>query len=228
MILLDGLLLDAELRSSEDLHAVVTRSPVERGPGVVDHVELEALSLDLSAVVSATPIGVAALGRATDTVSDAETRLRELRAQRTPFTVQRLRGNTITAEYPDMVFGSLSFPRSPSTGESLQIEARLVQIRLVDASRSSPPVATPTASRRRKRGARSATPVEPPIDREFRVDLDADDRAAQREFSEFRFDRDQSGSAGFAGSTTRSIPPRAEPPPTNLPGPRTAAGRWLL
>jgi hypothetical protein len=121
---INGVGLDVVVSETIDLQSDVTAYPVEDGEDVSDHVHNQPLVVVVEAIVSGTPIALAN-EREDNPVAQVRAALEEIRSRRQPFTYEG-----VHRIYKSMVFEALSFPRDPSTGNTLRISATMRQVNL--------------------------------------------------------------------------------------------------
>jgi hypothetical protein len=125
-----ALQLDALMVENLDLNAAPTRSEVEDGSIISDHVTLNPMKLTIEGVISNTPVSVKTfLGKTTvlsSPVQDAHKKLSELYRNRTPFDF--VGGLQV---YKGMVLTNYNPTRNSKTGSVLQFTASMEQIRTV-------------------------------------------------------------------------------------------------
>lgn len=129
---IDGYVIDCILSEEASTDDTITAYPMEDGANVADHVQLGPLMIELSLVVSDTPIGPAAQERRAGVVPSSEARdfIRALRAERRPFTYE---GSTGT--YERMMFTRIGEPRDSSTGAELVLDVTLGQVEIAQVRR---------------------------------------------------------------------------------------------
>lgn len=153
-----GFEIDATINEVHEFSATVTQSQIEDGSTISDHIIINPIRLNLEGVITETPIsfitsaltaGASALssnipskfGAAAATLGGASLSglltssrspddvykvLKELFEKREPFTV--VTGLTV---YDNMVFTSLSIPRSAQYGRAIKFSATLEQLKIV-------------------------------------------------------------------------------------------------
>lgn len=123
--------LDAILTESPEYAATPTRSPIETGANVTDHVTLEPEKLTIEGIVSNTPISLLRILSGVtfdDPAADAFTYLEDLYKNRQPFDfVGDLK------IYENMVITSFNPSRTPITGQTLQFSVSMERIRFADS-----------------------------------------------------------------------------------------------
>jgi hypothetical protein len=126
-----GLELDAIVLESPDYTATPTRSQVESGADITDHVTLSPEKLSIEGIVTNTPIGLFQSLKALTTqnaAQDAFDFLLKLYTERQPFNF--VGGFKV---YEDMVITNFSPSRTPTTGGVLQFRMSMEQIRFVES-----------------------------------------------------------------------------------------------
>lgn len=123
--------LDAILSESPEYNATPTKSPVETGANVTDHVTLDSERLMIEGIVSNTPISLLRILSGVtfdDPAADAFSYLEELYKNRQPFDfVGDLK------IYENMIITSFNPSKTPSTGQTLQFTIAMEQIQFVDS-----------------------------------------------------------------------------------------------
>jgi hypothetical protein len=124
-----GLELDATILESPQFTATATRSDVETGVDITDHVELDPQQLSIQGIVSNTPVSfLGGLIISGDPAQDALNFLLDLYRNREPFDF--VGGLQV---YSNMVITSFNPSRTPQTGKALQFTMTMQQIRIVDS-----------------------------------------------------------------------------------------------
>ena len=123
---------DASLEEVHDVKVDVTEHPVEKGAVISDHKKVRPPGLKITAVVSNTPIAIAATltvpGVGTRDV-DAWKQLKEAAAADGLVTVV-----TSLETYEDMAITSLSVPRNAAKGNSLEVTIDLKKMFTVESA----------------------------------------------------------------------------------------------
>jgi len=123
--------LDAILLESPEYIATPTKSPIETGANVTDHVTLDAEKLTIEGIVSNTPISLLRILSGVtfdDPAADAFSFLEELYRGRLPFDfVGDLK------IYENMIITSFSPSKTPATGQTLQFTIAMEQIQFADS-----------------------------------------------------------------------------------------------
>lgn len=115
-----GITLDATISEDHEFNSRVTNFPVEFGGDISDHIIKEPETLQITGVVSDTPLAIlASFNRSID----AFNRLIQIYENRERITV--ITGIRV---YTDMVMTSLQVPRSVQTGQSLTFVIELQKI----------------------------------------------------------------------------------------------------
>lgn len=123
--------LDATISESPEYNATPTRSEVESGANVSDHVTLAPETLTIEGMVSNTPIGVQQLlaGRQFgNPAQDAFLFLKKLYDERLPFDF--VGGLKV---YKSMVITNFSPSRTSTTGQALRFRMTMQQIKIVES-----------------------------------------------------------------------------------------------
>lgn len=123
--------LDATLLESPDYTATPTRSEVESGAEITDHVTLAPETLTIEGIVTNTPIGIQQLltGRQFgNPAQDAFLFIKKLYDDRLPFDF--VGGLKV---YTSMVITSFSPSRTSTTGQALRFRMTMQQIRVVES-----------------------------------------------------------------------------------------------
>jgi len=136
-----GIVVDASVAEEHVIENDVTENPVEDGAKITDHVQLKPAKLTIQGVITDYPFGFAVISNIQNIVNtvgnifgqgsrsiDAFNALLKLRESRQPFTVV-----TSLKKYDNLVFESLSVPRSAQTGNAIHFTAVLKQIRIVSS-----------------------------------------------------------------------------------------------
>lgn len=126
-----GLEMDAVVSESPEFKATPTKSPVERGAKITDHVSLEPRTLSVEAVVTSTPAVPFGSPRgliSPNAPADAHEYLKTLWETREPFTF--VGGFEV---YENMVLTSYTPMRSSKTGNDLEFRATMEQITIVSS-----------------------------------------------------------------------------------------------
>lgn len=127
-----GLELDAVMLESPDYTATPTRSPIESGADVTDHVNLSPEKLTIEGIVTNSPVGIfqSLRGLVSQNASqDAFNFIMKLYEDRLPFSF--VGGLKV---YKDMIITSFNPPRTPQTGQALEFRMTMEQIRFVESS----------------------------------------------------------------------------------------------
>lgn len=136
--------IDAVITRGHQFTAAVTRSEVEDGTSISDHVILDTADLTIEGVTSDTPVGLlegitTAVENVADVfgVGDGETRSQTAAAalEEAWRTKAELEVVTRLRTYTNMVIASLDWPESRETGASLSFRMRLTEIRKVSLQR---------------------------------------------------------------------------------------------
>jgi len=123
--------LEMDVVTSETffLTATPTRSLVESGANVTDHVALEPEKLSINAIVSNTPLGWGKLGtKFSNPAKQAREYLEAAYNTRQPFDF--VGGLKV---YKSRVITSLNFPRTAQTGMALEFSCTMESIRIVSS-----------------------------------------------------------------------------------------------
>lgn len=126
-----GLELDAVLLESPDFTASPTRSPVESGADVTDHVTLSPERLTIEGIVTNSPVGIFQTLRglvSANASQDAFDFIIKLYNDRLPFDF--VGGLKV---YKNMIITSFNPARSPNTGQALEFRMSMEQIRFVES-----------------------------------------------------------------------------------------------
>lgn len=126
-----GLELDALMLESPDYTATPTRSPVESGADITDHVSLSPEKLTIEGIVTNSPIGFLQSFRALTTgnaAQDAFEFIIKLFQDRLPFDF--VGGLKV---YRNMVITGFNPARIPSTGQALEFRMSMEQIKIVES-----------------------------------------------------------------------------------------------
>jgi hypothetical protein len=118
--------LDASLTENHTSRNEVTRFPVEKGVDTTDHVRRQPDSVTIRGVVSDHPItfgGGGANSRSAEAYQDVLTMLNE---------AQLINVVTTLREYDNMVIESLSVPRNPRRGNTVEFNLTLTEIKTVE------------------------------------------------------------------------------------------------
>lgn len=125
--------LDANLEETHEWTAQPTENPVEDGAPVADHVIEQSDKLRIRGFVSDAPLNISPELQGTIGAADAGSRtqpvfelLNKLIKKREVMTVY-----TKHAIYTNMVLSSVTIPRAPANGESIEFTAEFVNIRKV-------------------------------------------------------------------------------------------------
>ena len=119
--------MDVVSQETLTLTATPTRSLVESGADVTDHVALEPEKLGIEAIVSNTPLGWGKLGsKFSNPAKQAREYLEAVYQARQPFDF--VGGLKV---YRNMVITSLTFPRTAKTGMALEFSCTMESIRVV-------------------------------------------------------------------------------------------------
>lgn len=164
--------------------AQTTSNPVEKGEPVSDHVQRDPDTLQINGIISNASVR-GKLGTLLDRMADglslespvqqAFDKLYALMEDKRPMTVY-----TQYKIYPDMVLTSLSIPRSPESGESIEFNATFTHVRCVstmlvsseDAGISSENAESESTSRQSSSEAnRGKVPTEP-VSQDVEADAD--------------------------------------------------------
>lgn len=127
-----GLELDVVVSESPSYKATPTKSPVESGAKITDHVLLEPLTLDIEGIVTLTPALPPGSLRgliSPNAVADAHKYLKRLREKREPFTFV---GSLEV--YENMILTSYNPGRTSKNGTALEFHATMEQIVIVTGS----------------------------------------------------------------------------------------------
>lgn len=123
--------LDAILSESPEYNATPTKSPIETGANVTDHVTLEPERLTIEGIVSNTPISLLRILSGVtfdDPAADAFSYLENLYIARQPFDfVGDLK------IYENLIITSFNPSKTPTTGQTLQFTISMEQIQFVDS-----------------------------------------------------------------------------------------------
>lgn len=151
--------LDALINEDPDFTAEPTKSIVESGATVSDHVTLRPLKLSLSGVVSNTPVGLQSLAQGAaffDNAAQAFKFLKDLFTNRVPFDFV---GGLMV--YHNMVITSFNAPRTKDTANTLTFTMTLEQITIVVSqsigAQNFDEAVIPTASQTQSNGSQSTT-----------------------------------------------------------------------
>lgn len=134
---LGELLVDAFLSETHHLSAKASEHPVESGISIVDHIQIQPLTLELKGIISNTPMGLLGLtayksaqnyfnNQSNDLAAAAFKKLEDIFAKREPITIA-----TSLKDYPNMVLESLLIEREGHTSASLHFSCTAKQIRVV-------------------------------------------------------------------------------------------------
>lgn len=163
-----GMVIDATVSETHTSTCDVSENPVEEGPSISDHVQLNPAELTVEGVISDTPLGHAVIGNIQNLVRnsqvlfggssrsvDAYNDLLRLQKSRRPFTVI-----TDLKRYQNMIITDLTAPRTEATGRALHFtavmkEVFIVQSKEIDVDTSIPDL----ASSRKDNGQRVTNPV---------------------------------------------------------------------
>ena len=156
MLIIDGFRIDAELEGDHSFRAEVTEFPVEEGIDETDNISLVPIEVTITGVVSNTPIGEVADGRANPANSSREVyeHFKRIRQARLPITI-----DTSLDHFENMALQDLSVPTSDTIGDVFEFTATFRQIVKKETQRSTIPVSDPAAARRKRRGKRKTIPV---------------------------------------------------------------------
>jgi hypothetical protein len=135
---LGELLVDAFLSETHHLSAKTSEHPVESGTSIVDHIQLQPLTIEIKGIISNTPMSLIGLtafksaqnyfnNQSNDLVGAAFKKLEDIFAQREPITIA-----TSLKDYPNMVLESLMVEREGHTSASLHFSCTAKQIRVVN------------------------------------------------------------------------------------------------
>ena len=122
-----GLELDVVVSEAPEFKATPTKSPVESGAKISDHVVLEPRTLSIEGIVTSTPATPLGSGRgliSPNAPADAHEYLRRLWETREPFTF--VGGLDV---YENMVLTSYTPAKTSKTGDALEFRAAMEQIR---------------------------------------------------------------------------------------------------
>lgn len=153
MLIIDGYVIDAEIRADASRTNVVSRFPVEKGADVTDHVRAEPIVLTVDGIVTDTPLTLMSAVRSQFTIingeaftkpsHEARARLHEILVTREPITIE-----SATGTFRNMVLEALNESRDASTGDSYQFTATFSEIVLVTNERTTIKVAQPRAAKK--------------------------------------------------------------------------------
>jgi hypothetical protein len=135
---LGELLVDAFLSETHHLSAKASEHPVESGTNIVDHIQIQPLTLDIKGIISNTPMGLIGLtafksaqnyfnNQSNDLAAAAFKKLEDIFAKQEPITIA-----TSLKDYPNMVLESLIIEREGQTSASLHFSCTARQIRMVN------------------------------------------------------------------------------------------------
>jgi hypothetical protein len=156
MLLIDDFEIDAEVSSDHSFENDVTDHPVEVGADVTDHSRPKPITVDITGVVSDTPLTNMQSARTGVTLpsDDALVRLIAIRDAREPVRVA-----TKLRTYDNMMLVSLAITKDAQTGRALRFRASFKQVILAKNQRVVKRVVVPRAKDKVDRGNKPATPV---------------------------------------------------------------------
>lgn len=155
MLIIDGLIIDAEVSSDHTFEAEVTDHPVEKGADVTDHNRPRPIVVTVEGIVSATPLGTLRTSReGTDPPADALAVLQQIRDDREPVKI-----STSLQDYENMMMQRLQITKDASTGRALRFSATFKQVIIAINERTVKRAATPSAKGETDLGNKPATPV---------------------------------------------------------------------
>lgn len=152
-----GLEFDVLMNEAPEYTANLSRSGVESGASVTDHVELVPVKLSIEGIISATP---ASLLRAVqgagfgDPVGDGHRLLKKLRDDREPFDFV---GGFET--YTSMILTSYQPTRNKDTGLALRFTATMEQVRYATSDTVPAFTQLPAAKPKKSLGVQPAPPA---------------------------------------------------------------------
>jgi hypothetical protein len=149
--------LDLILSERHTMRSEVTRFPIEEGAEIADHVIKQPKRIQLTGLVSNTPVQILGGLSFEDRVQNAIDVLEQLREDKEIVTV--VSGLKV---YSDMIFTELIYPRDNITGQALEFRAILDEITKVELTTVLIPSATNSgqASPEQNVGSQSTTPEE--------------------------------------------------------------------
>lgn len=153
MIKVNGYPIDVALSEDLKYESEVTKSPVEQGADVADHVIARLPVLTFEGVVSDTPTGRVAndesrlqLGGATPS-QDAFERFKAIHTAKQPVTVECSFG-----KFDHMVMTSLNPKKDAASAKSFQFTATFEDVRIVENRRTTVRVAVPNCGKKQNYG----------------------------------------------------------------------------
>ena len=156
MILIGGYEIDALLSVDPSHRSEVTIHPVEEGAKVSDHIIERPLTVNVTGIVSDSPIGLVALSRAEGSKpsADAYSHFQTMQKDKLPVSIE----SGVYPVFDHMVLLSISAPKSATTGASFRFSASFQQIEYaaVDTDFQETLVALPREKRKVNNGAQAA------------------------------------------------------------------------
>lgn len=131
---INGIEFDALVTYGRNYEANVPEYPVEDGYSVGDTIIIKPMTIDITAMLSASPVTFKGHGAGRGRVEEMAKKLEELYEKKELVTVTTFRGI-----YKDMAIESMSLPYSTDTGSSMQVTMKLKKVEKVGSKAASIP-----------------------------------------------------------------------------------------